>query len=47
MIEIELAGGRRLWIDGTVDVGILKRVVDALESRPARAKPELRFGEDG
>jgi transposase len=33
MIEIELADGRRLRIDGTVDTGVLKRVVDALESR--------------
>lgn len=33
MIEIELAGGRRLRVDGTVDTGVLKRVVDALEGR--------------
>jgi transposase len=31
LIEIELAGGRRLRIDGTVDTGALKRVIDALE----------------
>ena len=33
LIEIELAGGRRLRVDGTVDTGVLKRVVDALEGR--------------
>ena len=30
-IEIDLAGGRRLRVDGTVDTGVLKRVIDALE----------------
>lgn len=32
-IEIELAGGRRIRVDAAVDVGVLKRVVDALEGR--------------
>lgn len=47
LIELDLAGGRRLRVDGTVDVGVLKRIVDALEGELARAKPEHRFGEDG
>ena len=33
MIEIELAGGRRVRVDGAVDVGALKRIVDVLEGR--------------
>lgn len=33
LIEIELAGGRRIRVDGTVDTGVLRRVVDALEGR--------------
>jgi hypothetical protein len=32
-IEIELAGGRRIRVDAAVDVGVLKRIVDALEGR--------------
>jgi hypothetical protein len=32
-VEIELAGGRRIRVDAAVDVGVLKRVVDALEGR--------------
>jgi transposase len=31
LIELELAGGRRLRVDGTVDVGVLKRIIHALE----------------
>ncbi|MCP4380229.1 MAG: transposase [Hyphomicrobiales bacterium] len=33
LIEIELAGGRRVRVDGAVDTGVLKRVIDALEGR--------------
>jgi transposase len=33
MIEIELVGGRRLRVDATVDVGVLKQIVAALEGR--------------
>ena len=33
MIEIELAGGRHIRVDAAVDIGVLKRVVDALEGR--------------
>jgi len=33
LIEIELAGGRRLRVDAGVDIGALKRIVDALEGR--------------
>jgi transposase len=32
-IEIELVGGRRLRVDATVDVGVLKQIVAALEGR--------------
>ena len=31
LIEIELAGGRRIRVDAAVDVGVLKQIVDALE----------------
>jgi transposase len=33
LMEIELRGGRRVRVDGSVDVNALKRVVDALEER--------------
>ena len=33
IIEIELVSGRRVRVDGSVDVKVLKRVVDVLESR--------------
>jgi transposase len=33
IIEIELAGGRRIRVDGSVDVKVLKRVVDLLDDR--------------
>jgi len=33
LIEIELVGGRRIRVDGTVDTGVLKRVIDALEGQ--------------
>ena len=33
MIEIELISGRRMRVDGTVDIAVLKRIVDALEGR--------------
>jgi transposase len=32
-IEIELVGGRRLRVDATVDVGVLKQIVAALEGQ--------------
>jgi transposase len=32
-IEIELVGGRRIRVDGSVDVTLLKRLVDALDGR--------------
>ena len=32
-MEIELRGGRRVRVDGSVDVNALKRVIDALEER--------------
>jgi transposase len=33
LIEIELAGGRRIRVDAAIDVGVLKQIVDALEGR--------------
>jgi transposase len=33
IIEIELAGGRRIRVDASVDVKVLKRVVDLLDDR--------------
>jgi transposase len=33
LMEIELRGGRRVRVDGSVDVNALKRVIDALEER--------------
>jgi len=33
VIEIELAGGRRLRVDGAVDSGALRRVIEMLEGR--------------
>lgn len=33
LIEIELVGGRRLRVDGSVDAGALRRVIEALEGR--------------
>ena len=33
LIEIELAGGRHIRVDTAVDVGVLKRIVDALEGQ--------------
>jgi transposase len=32
-IEIELVGGRRIRVEGSVDVALLRRLVDALEAR--------------
>lgn len=36
LIEIELAGGRRVRVDAEVDVDALGRVLDLLERRPVR-----------
>jgi len=33
LMEIELRGGRRVRVDGSVDVNALKRVIQALEER--------------
>jgi len=33
IIEIELVGGRRVRVDGSVDIHVLKRVVNVLEGR--------------
>jgi transposase len=33
LIEIELSSGRRIRVDGSVDVMVLKRVIAALEER--------------
>jgi transposase len=33
LIEIELVGGRRLRVDGSVDAGALRRVIAVLEGR--------------
>lgn len=33
LMEIELRGGRRVRVDGSVDVSALKRVIDVLEER--------------
>ena len=33
LIEIELLGGRRLRVDGGVDAGALRRVIEVLEGR--------------
>jgi len=33
IIEIELAGGRRVRVDGSVDVAALRRVIDILDLR--------------
>jgi transposase len=33
VIEIELIGGRRLRVDGTVDAAALRRVIEVLEER--------------
>lgn len=33
MIEIELLGGRRIRVDGSVDITTLRRVIDVLERR--------------
>jgi len=33
LIEIELAGGRRLRVDGSIDAGVLRRVIEVLEGR--------------
>ncbi len=37
-IEIVLAGGDRVIVDGTVDASALSRVIDVLERRPAHAR---------
>jgi len=33
LIEIELAGGRRVRVDGSIDAGVLRRVIEVLEGR--------------
>jgi len=33
LIEIELIGGRRLRVDGSIDVAALRRVIEVLEGR--------------
>jgi len=33
LIEIELAGGRRLRVDGSVDAAALRQVIEVLEGR--------------
>jgi len=33
LIEIELAGGRRLRVDASVDTAVLRRVIEVLEGR--------------
>jgi hypothetical protein len=33
LIEIELIGGRRLRVDGSIDAGVLRRLIEVLEGR--------------
>ena len=46
-MEVVAVTGQRIIVGTDVDALALARVVAALEGRPARAKPEHRFGEDG
>lgn len=40
VMEIELAGGRRVRVDAFVDAAALRRVIDVLERRPVGHSPQ-------